>query len=359
MVKKTEERKESSEDRKDIFKTWADSYTAVSKIWEDSYLKLYKPWIESATEMFEKGAEIPKDAAPQKYKEFYDEWVKTYQNTFGDFYPLPSIKSNREALEKLLISAEESNKLYRSWIAGLEEYSKTTREILKGKPDPARYKQVYDLWIKSYEKIFDELLAPPARENIKELFEDYTGIPDFYSETFLQMSKLWKNSYAKLHEPWSESISKLSGKAAEISRGDASPEAYKEFYTLWLDTSKETYGKLYDIRSQPSKEVSENFVQSANIYLNLYKSWIAALENLSKKAEEISKRTTDPEASREFYNLWVKTYERTFDSFFEDTPGVSPLKDTLEPIRNAAKIHADTFARMSQLWVSSSASSKV
>ncbi|MCZ7358088.1 MAG: hypothetical protein O8C66_09220 [Candidatus Methanoperedens sp.] len=357
MVKKTEERKDIKEEKKDIFKTWADSYTAVSKMWEDSYIKLYKPWLESTGELFEKAALLPKDAAPKQYKEFYDEWVKTYQNTFGDFYPIPTLKSNKETLERLLIGAEESNKLYRSWIARLEENSQKTREVLKGEPDPVKYKEAYDLWIKSYGKIFDELLELPARENIKNLFENYTGIPDFYSETFLQISKLWKNSYAKLYEPWMASVSKLSEKAAEISKGGASPEAYKEFYTLWQVTYQETYGKLFDFRSQPSKEVFENFALSANIYLNLYKSWIAALENLSEKAEELSKRTADPEASKEFYNLWVRMYEKAFDSFFEDTPAVGPMKEILEPVKNAAKIYADTFTKISKMWVKSYSSS--
>ena len=366
MVKKTEERKTEerkvvNEEKKDVFKIWADSHIGISKLWEDSYLKLYKPWIESTGELFEKAALLSKDATPKQYKEFYDEWVKTYKNTFGDFYPIPTVKSNKETLEKLLLSAEESNNLYRSWIAMLEENSQKTREVLEGEQDPAKYKEVYDLWIKSYGKIFDELLELPARENIKEAFENYTGVPDLYSETFLRISKLWKNSYAKLYEPWMASISKLSEKAAEISKGGASPEAYKEFYTLWLDTYNETYGKLFDFQSQPSKDVFESFAQSANIYLNLYKSWIAALEKLSEKAEELSKRTNDPEASKEFYNLWVKTYEKAFDSFFEDTPAVGPMKEILEPVKNAAKIYADTFTKFSKLWVNSfsSATSRV
>ncbi|MCE8424679.1 MAG: hypothetical protein J5U17_02750 [Candidatus Methanoperedens sp.] len=41
MVKRTEEIKEVNEKKKDIFKTWEDSYTAISKIWDDS-LKLYR-----------------------------------------------------------------------------------------------------------------------------------------------------------------------------------------------------------------------------------------------------------------------------------------------------------------------------
>ncbi len=358
MVKKTEEKKDINKEEKDIFKTWADSYTAVSKMWEDSYLKLYKPWIESTGEMFEKASLISKDAAPEKYKEFYDEWVKTYQNTFGDFYPIPTLESNKETLEKLLASAEESNELYRSWIAELEENSQKTREILKGEQDPAKYKEAYDLWIKSHEKIFNELLTLPARENIKEIFENYTGIPDFYSETFVQMAKLWKNSYAKQYGPWSESIAKLSEKSAEISKGGASPEAYKEFYTLWVNTYQETFGRSFNVPStRPSKEVIENFVQSANIYLNFYKSWIAALEKLEEQAKKLSKQTTDPEASKEFYNLWVKTYEKAFNSFFEDTPASGPMKEIMEPVKSAAKIYTDTFTRISKLWVKSYSSS--
>src|SRR3989337_2278763 len=137
MAKKTEERKEVSEEKQDMFKTWADSYTAVSKMWEDSYLKLYKPWIESTGEMLEKTSLLSKEATPQKYREFYDEWINTSQNTFGKFYPILKLKSNKETLEKFLSSAEESNKLYRSWIAELEENSRKTKEILQGEPDPA------------------------------------------------------------------------------------------------------------------------------------------------------------------------------------------------------------------------------
>jgi hypothetical protein len=350
MVKKTEEKKDVKEEK--IFKTWTDSYTAVSKMWEDSYLHLYKPWIESTAEMFEKTSLLSKEATPQKYREFYDEWIKTYQNTFGKFYPIPTLKSNKETLEKFLSSAEESNKLYRSWIAQLEENSKITQEILQGEPDPAKYKECYDMWMKTYEKIFDELLTLPSMESTKEIFEKYTGIPDIYSGSFLQMSKLWKKTYIKLYGPWIESMQKLSMKMAEISRGDAGPEAYKEFYNIIMDTYQETYGK--HIQSiQPSKELFESFVQSTNIYLNMYKSWIAALEKMSKKAEELSKQTADPEAYKEFYDLWVKMYEKAFDSFFEDMPMAGQMKEMMEPVKSMAKIYADTFARMSRMWVKS------
>jgi hypothetical protein len=255
-------------------------------------------------------------------------------------------------LEKFVSSAEESNRLYRSWIAELEENSQKTNEILQSKPDPAQYKECYTMWMKSYEKIFDDLLALPATVGTKEIFENYTGIPDIYSESFVQISKLWKDSYAKLYEPWIESISELSDKMAEISRGDAGPEAYKEFYNLWLDTYQKTYGKVFDFQSmQPSKEVFEDFMQSTNIYLQVYKAWITTLEKLAQKANEITKQTSDPKGYKEFYTLWVKMYEKAFDSFFEDMPIAGPMKEMMEPVKIMGKVYSDTFAMMAKIWV--------
>ncbi|MBI5746532.1 MAG: hypothetical protein HZA13_05990 [Nitrospirae bacterium] len=367
MIKKTEERKdknigntsmgntstgakrEENGKAKDIYGIWAESYTTVSKLWEDSYLKHYKPWMESTTDMFEKAVELPGKAAPGRYKEFYDEWQKTYQNTFGKFYPVPTLKSNKETLEKLLASAEESNKVYKSWIAKLEENSQKTREILKGEPDPLKYTECYDMWIKSYGKIFDELLSLPATESTKEVFEKYTGIPNIYLGSFVQMSKLWKNLYSKLYGPWIENMMKLSGKMAEISRGKGTPEAYKGFYDIWMATYEEAYGK-YAHFMQPSEDVLEAFGQNTDAYLNTYKSWVEVLEKMSEKAKGLSKQTTDPEALKEFYALWVKMYEKAFSSFFENMPAVGMMKEMMDPVKIMSKIYGDTYTNMLKMW---------
>jgi len=359
-VRKTDERKDNHEENQDIFKTWIDSYNAVSGMWEDSYLKIYKPWFESTGDVFRKAVELSKDAAPEKYKEFYDLWAYTCQNNSDKLYQMPTLKSNKETFEKLLVSAEESNKIYRSWIVEFEENSKVTREVLHGEPDIEKYKEVYDMWIKSYGKIFDELLTLPFRQNIKNIFENNIGSADIYSETFLKVSKMWKDSYVKIFGPWIDSMVKLSVKSAELSHKDASPEAFKEFYTIWLNTYQETYGKLFDFHSMSfSKEVFENFVRTADVNLNLTMSWIGTLEKLSQKAEELSKQNADPETHKELYNLWGKTYEKAFDNFFENTPTISPFKEILEPIKNAAKIYADTFTSVSDNWIKSYPSSKI
>lgn len=348
------------EKNENIFKIWIENYITVSKIWEDSYLKMYKLWLESTGELFQKAVDISRDATneeqlkllPDKYKEFYDEWLKTYQSNTGKFYQTP--KSNKEIFEKFLIGAEESNKIYRSWIAELEENSSKTREALKEEENPTKYKDIYDMWIKSYGNIFDDLLTLPFRSNIKEIFESYTGTPDIYSDAVMQISKLWKDSYAKLYAPQFEPIQRLYEKSLEISSGNASTENYKEFYNLWMNTYQKNYNRLFDIQSEkPSKEIFENFVQNTDVYLSLYKSWTSALEKLSLKAKEISQKTVDPAAYNEFYSLWAKTYEKAFDSFFENAPTVGPFKQIFEPAKNIAKIYADSFAKISEIWIKS------
>jgi hypothetical protein len=145
---------------------------------------------------------------------------------------------------------------------------------------------------------------------------------------------------------------KLSLKSAQLSQGNASPEAYKEFHTLWMNIYSEINGKLLDTQSmRPSKEVLEYFLNSENVNLNLYKSWIDILGQMSQKAQGLSKQGADPQACRELYNLWGKMYGKAFDNFFDNTPTFSPFKEIMEPVKNAAKIYADTFTSVSNAWM--------
>jgi hypothetical protein len=352
MVKTTVEKKDINEEKKKIFNTWADSYTAVSKMWEDSYLNLYKPWLGSKREIFEKVVNLSKETTPQKYQEFYEEWVKTYKNTYSNFYQIHTVESSKEIFEKLLANAEDSTKIYKDWIADLEKNSRAAHDLLKGEPDPAKCKEAYDLWLNSYGKVFDDLLTLPFRQNIKEIFEKLTGAPDIYSNTFEQIVKIWDDSYAKLYTPWIDSMKKLSAKSLEISKGNASLEAYNEFYTLWQNTHQETYGKMFDNKSmRTSKETFENFVRNTSLDMSFFKSWIATLEKLSHKIKELTEQKADPETYKEYYTLWAKTYEKAFENFFEHTPTAGPFKEVFEPVKNAAKIYADTFTSVSKVWV--------
>ena len=341
-----EEKKDFHEEKRK--KTSEDSYTEDSKMWEDSYSKLYRPWFESTEALFKKAFELSKDAAPEIYKEFYNEWVKTSQNSFGKYYQIPTLESNKEKLEKLLVSAEESNKIYNSWIDELEENSRATREVLRGEAVPAKYLEVYGMWVKSYGKMLNELLTLPFRQNMKSIFDNITGASDTYSEAFEKISQIWKDSYTKLYVPYTDSMLKLSKKSVEISRGNSSLQAYREFHNLWMNTYHETYGRLFNTQSmRPTKEVLEYFVQSENANLNICKSWIEILGKLSQKAQRLSKQNADPETYKDVYNLWAKMYGKAFDNFFDNTPAFNHFREIMEPMKAAAKVYTDTFTSIS------------
>jgi hypothetical protein len=73
---------------------------------------------------------------------------------------------------------------------------------LEGEPDSAKYKECYDIWMKSYEKMLDDILALPAMERTREIFGEYTCILDVFSEIHKQMARLRKDSYARIYKPW-------------------------------------------------------------------------------------------------------------------------------------------------------------
>lgn len=193
------------------------------------------------------------------------------------------------------------------------------------------------------------------KEKIKEkidINEQSKDISKVWAENYTGFLKMWSDSHLKLYKPIIESMGELSEKASNISQ-ESVPEKYKEFYNLWIKTHQDNYSRLVDEQSmKPSKETFDNFTQNVNIYLNMYRSWITALEKMSEKSKELSE-ITNPEAYKEFCDLWVKMYEKAFDTFFEDMPMVGPMKGTMEPVKVAAKTYADAYVKISRMLTKS------
>jgi hypothetical protein len=342
----------STEERKDAFRMWTESYSAMSKVWQESYANLYNPWIESTGKLFDKASELSKQTSPEKYKEFYEELVKTQQNTLGKLYPMPKAMTDRKTLEKLVTGAQESTNLMKSWSAELEENSKKTQKMLLGSAGPEDYKSSYEMWIKSYEKMFDEFLEMMTSKNTKDAFESYMGMPNIYLTNLAEAARMWRASYRDLYTPWAESTFELSEKFSELSKGNASPEKYREFYDHWMNTYKETFAKMFTAdMTKPSKEMVENMLRGMNNSTEMYNSWLTVLEKMTEKMRALLTNATEPESYREFYGLWFDTYEKAFKDFFELMPVVEPMKVLLDPLKKAARVQADTYANATKMWM--------
>jgi hypothetical protein len=342
----------STDERKDAFRMWTESYSAMSKVWQESYANLYNPWIESTGKLFDKATELSKNASPEKYKEFFEELVKTQQNTLGKVYPMPKAITDRKTLEKLITSAQESSNLMKTWSAEFEENSKKTQKTLSSGASPEDFRASYEMWIKSYEKMFDEFLDMMTSKNTKDVFEAYTGTPNIYLTNLAEAARMWRTSYRDMYTPWMESSLKLSEKFSELSKGNASPEKYREFYDQWMDTYKDTFAKMFTTEmTKPSKEMVENMLRGMNNSTEMYNSWLTALEKISEKMKHLLTNAPDVESYREFYGLWLDTYEKAFKDFFEMMPVVEPMKILLDPLKKAAEVQADTYANATKMWM--------
>jgi hypothetical protein len=246
MAKKIEENNETTEGMRNFINTWTSESNKFLRMWGESNVKLYQPLIDFVGDESIRLTDMSVNATPEKYQEFYDNWMKTYRNSFGKVYPVP-VSSPKEALEDL------------------------------------------------NEKVSDDILDNPAIKYQKEILQEL---------------------YTKLYIPSQDSIVKIS-------------------------------------TMKPSKEMMDSLKESMQISLNLFKSWIVALEKISEKMHEQSKLMNDPEAFKEFYGLWIKMYEKSLEDIFEGIPLASPLKEMMEPVKSACKIYANTSIKMSRMWMDS------
>lgn len=334
----------------DFLSAWTEGYATASKVWEDSYFKLYKPWVETTGKMFERSSEIVKDATAKEYQEFFNEWMNTYQRTFDNFYRAPSREFSKEALDKFINSAEKSREVFNTWINELENDAKKTIETLQVEDDQTKYNEAFDIWVKSYDKMIDTMLSLPVLESMAETYERYSGMPDIYSRTFVQIIRLWRDTYTRLYGPLIDAMRKLSVKASQVSQGDGGTEAYRDFYNLWTDTYMDLYRRYFQ-SMQPTKEAFDSFSQAADLYLDNYKSWTRTMERMTEKTKELSTQTTNPGSLKEFYDVWLKMYDRAFNSFFENMPLIGPMKEMMEPVKIVARMYSDTWVNMSKTWV--------
>ncbi|MCS4541541.1 MAG: hypothetical protein HY929_04355 [Euryarchaeota archaeon] len=337
------------EEKKTSTEKWINFYDDFLKNWEESYGALFKQWSDAMQNMSDKATEITRGAAsPEAYKEFYELWITTYKDTFSKLVT-PSL--DKEIFEKFLKTSEDNIAAYKSWISTLEDISKKTSEALTGPTTPEKLREFYALWLENYKKILDYSFKPPVSEPLKGAFGYYFGVPEMFIGFLAKASNVWKESFEKLFKPWIDVTGKIAEKTAEIAEGKASPTAYEEFYNLWMDTYKETFSKIFGAeRELPTKLMLESFLESFNVYLRLFKSWMPALEKMSEKASDMVKVDTAPEVQKEFLTLWVKLYEKAVTDILE-IPMLKPMKEMFAPMTSMLKVYMDTSLRFSKMWV--------
>jgi class III poly(R)-hydroxyalkanoic acid synthase PhaE subunit len=101
--------------------------------------------------------------------EFFDQWLKTYESTYGRLVEMPAMGPMRERSEKMVRSFSVSVNLYTAWMESLVNFQNVFMEAMRrmrekmtteieGEALPEMYRDFYQLWIETYSETFKEFL---------------------------------------------------------------------------------------------------------------------------------------------------------------------------------------------------------
>ena len=93
-------------------------------------------------------------------------------------------------------------------------------------------REVFDLWLKAYEDTVGKMLnvpaVGPAREKVEKIMQGVPRITKYYAS--------WMDTNLNFQTVFMEAMRKTREKL-----GEATPENYRDFYSIWLETYSDTF----------------------------------------------------------------------------------------------------------------------
>ena len=101
--------------------------------------------------------------------EFFDQWLRTYESTYGRLLEMPAVGPMREKSEKITRGFSASINLYTAWLESLVNFQTVFIEAMRrmrekmvteieNEDKPETYKDFYRVWIETYSETFKEFL---------------------------------------------------------------------------------------------------------------------------------------------------------------------------------------------------------
>jgi len=138
--------------------------------------------------------------------------------------------------------------------------------------------EFYDQWINAYKatmgKIVEMPAVGPAREKTEKIMTGFS--------TFVNLYAAGMDTSSNLQSVFMEAMRKVQEKTTPDMDGEISPEKYKEFYDVWIETYSETFkdflksghfaadlGKLnsylMDFQKYNREMLEENYLKPMNL----------------------------------------------------------------------------------------------
>ncbi|HLD36053.1 MAG TPA: poly(R)-hydroxyalkanoic acid synthase subunit PhaE [Planctomycetota bacterium] len=256
----------------------------------DTYMKLFKAWTDNAGNL---------SSSPDAMKNLLNMWMDSQKEVFGKLFglPIPSMDNMGDFSESIKKSLENFSQFYdQNYKPFVENWSKLSSQMgdaLKGKQDPAKYKELYNSLMQGYEAAFGKFLKMPMVGPSRQVLEKiHTSIDSFmkYCGATVEFSML-------LYSPSKTTIEELTQKAQTILKGEATQEKYKQFYELLVKTFEDRFYQLFK-----TPAFAESLKTTLDSYLDFRNNHFAVVEEMLKSTPIIT-RTEINDVYQELYNL--------------------------------------------------------
>ncbi|MFZ3166895.1 MAG: poly(R)-hydroxyalkanoic acid synthase subunit PhaE [Candidatus Methanoperedens sp.] len=108
-------------------------------------------------------------SSPKSPNNFFDQWSKTCEESFGHIGKLPAVGPSREKTEKMMKVFPLFMNFYNVWMDSISDFSKLSLEAMNRMHDktanmgceisPEKNKEIYNIWIETYSDTFKEFLG--------------------------------------------------------------------------------------------------------------------------------------------------------------------------------------------------------
>ena len=154
--------------------------------------------------------------------------------------------------------------------------------------------EFYDQWLNVYKATMGKLVempsVGPAREKSEKMMKGFSAFANLYAA--------WMETSSNLQTIFMEAMRKVLVKTAPDIKGEISPEKYKEFYNIWIETYSETFKEF----SKSGHFVSD--IGKLNSYLIDFQRYNREmLEENYLKHMNLPTKTEIDEINKELYSL--------------------------------------------------------
>jgi len=165
--------------------------------------------------------------------------------------------------------------------------------------------EYFDQWLKIYKATMGKLIEMPAVGPAREKSEKtMKGL-----STFINLYAAWMDINSNLQGVFTEAMRRVQEKTAKDMEGKISPDKYKEFYRIWMETYSEAFKEfsksdhfvsdlgrlnscLIDFQQNNREMIEENFLKPMNLptkkeIVEIYKELYSLKKTVKELVREI------------------------------------------------------------------------